>query len=120
MPHAAPIGTNLLQKEIRIIDQPRGQPPGAVTIVAAQDIRTTEEGRAGNLPIGRADMGEIPVTWQPRIEMRIVGNQGPACRGATGGNDPVVRTAADLTAAVKTAMSSEQAFDDGAACRNGG
>ena len=94
LPHAAAVGADLLDKQIGIVDQARRQSPGAEAVVAGQHVRAAEKSRAGGLPFRRADVGEIPVARQTRIEVRIVGDERPARGGAARGDGPVVRAAA--------------------------
>ena len=87
------IGAELLDKEIGVVDQPRGHTPRAVAIVSDADPGRTDEGSPRNGPIRGPDVQEVPGRGQRGRKMRIIRQERTTTRGSVSGQDPVVRGA---------------------------
>src|SRR5947209_6947569 len=82
---------DLLREEIGVVNEPSGRAPGDVAIERGSKARRAGKGRPGDGPVGRDQVGQVPLRRQGWEEMRVIANDRPAARGALRGDCPVVR-----------------------------
>ena len=71
-----------------------GEAPGDLAVVAQHHPRQARHGGADQLALGRLEMGEIPGAGRAQAQMRVVGEQRRAARGAAAIQHPGVRAQA--------------------------
>ena len=112
--HAGAVGADLLDEEVGRVDERRRDAPGGEAVVAGADRRPTDQRGAGDGPTGCADLGQVPVRRQRRLEVGVVGEERPARRGARAGDGPVVRAAVDAGEGREGGTVRRKAVDGGA------
>jgi hypothetical protein len=117
---AAAVGADFLQKQVGVIEQPRGQAPGGEPVVPGREAGAADERGAADGPVRRADVGEIPVRRQDGRQVRVVGQQRPAGGRARRPQRPVVRAAAGRHQGGEGGQVRGQAIDRGAGLRPDG
>ncbi len=91
--HAASVGADLFQEQVRVVHESGGRPPGGEPVVADGKGGAAHKGGPGGRPFGCAHVGQVPSGGQVGAEVGVVGQDGSPCDRARGGDGPAVRPA---------------------------
>src|SRR5262249_59368158 len=82
------------EEQVGVVGQPGGHAPGGEPVVPDPEPGGADEPSPGRLPLGAADVREVPRRRGGRGQVRVAGQDGLTRGGAAAGDGPVVRTTA--------------------------